>query len=333
MEGKKAAIIGSGLIGRCWAALFARAGAQVSMFDIEMSQLEASLIAVQATVQELSDNDLLRDQDVGDVIARISVTTDMGTAIKDAFFVQECVPESLELKRKVFAQIDQLAEDDAILASSTSCIAPSKFTEGLTHCANAIVCHPVNPPHYIPVVEVVPAPWTSPDTVTRVRQIQLDLGQAPVVLNKEVNGFIINRLQYALLMEAWRLVEDGVASPQDVDSAISNGLALRWSFMGPFETIDLNAPQGVLDYCERYGETITEVCGEQTDPRQMKGSKTAQVVHDAMRESVPAEDLANGKRRAWRDRRLAALAVHKMLQTKKEGAQAADEAALRTASA
>eukprot|EP00043_Microstomoeca_roanoka_P013118 m.128532 g.128532 ORF g.128532 m.128532 type:complete len:322 (+) comp15672_c0_seq5:164-1129(+) len=315
---ERACVIGSGLIGRCWAALFARAGLHVRLFDIDPQQVSTALDAIHAIVAELSANGLLRDQSIDEVIARVSGCSDIETAVADADYIQECIPEVLELKKKIFQQLDGLVKESCILASSTSCIAPSKFTEGLTHAANCIVAHPVNPPHYIPVVEVVPAPWTSEHTVEATRQFQLRLGQAPVILRKEVNGFIINRLQYALLMEAWRLVEDGVATPQDVDTAISQGLGLRWSFMGPFETIDLNAPGGVLDYCQRYGETISTVCKEQEDTRAMKGSPTAQVVHDAMRVAVPEEDLKSGARREWRDRRLAALAVHKFQQAQKD---------------
>ncbi len=155
--------------------------------------------------------------------------------------------------------------------------------------------------------------------------------QAPVTLRKEVNGFIINRLQYALLMEAWRLVEDGVASPEDIDTSVTQGLGMRWSIIGPFETIDMNAPngwqlvlnrggeeggekkrrhffnlmcpsvslslffpkkKGVNDYCDRYGENITAVCREQEDTRDMKGTPTAAAINDAMRSHVPLDQLA-----------------------------------------
>ncbi|EGD73270.1 hypothetical protein PTSG_04984 [Salpingoeca rosetta] len=319
----KACVIGSGLIGRCWAALFARAGLEVRLFDIDEAQVTTALDAIRDIIAELHDNDLLRDQTVDEVLQRVSGSSNLGDAVGDADYVQECVPEVLDIKRKVFEQLDEVVKDSCILASSTSCIAPSKFTHDLKHSANCIVAHPVNPPHYIPVVEVVPAPWTSELTIETTRAFQLRLGQAPVVLRKEVNGFIINRLQYALLMEAWRLVEDGVATPQDVDTAVSQGLGLRWSFMGPFETIDLNAPGGVVDYCNRYGDTISAVCREQEDTRAMKGTATAATVHAAMRQDVPEDQLKSGARRAWRDRRLAALAVHKHKQAQVE--QAVDD--------
>eukprot|EP00055_Hartaetosiga_balthica_P004142 m.10290 g.10290 ORF g.10290 m.10290 type:complete len:328 (-) comp3648_c0_seq1:2581-3564(-) len=318
---QRVGVVGSGLIGRCWAVLFARAGCDVMMFDIEEKQLEAAKVSILETLTELHENGLLKGKVIEDVAAKISFCTNLSEAVNGADYVQECVPEILELKQKVFSQLDELASSSCILASSTSCISPSQFTNSLKHQAHCIVAHPVNPPHYIPVVELVPAPWTSPDTVQRTKKIQLWIGQAPVVLNKEVNGFIINRLQYALLMEAWRLVEDGVASPADIDVAVSCGLGLRWSFMGPFQTIDLNAPEGVLDYMNRYGETITGVCKEQTDVRNMKGTKTTELVHDEMRKEVPMEALKDGSRKAWRDNRLAALAVHKFKQNQVESKQ------------
>eukprot|EP00042_Codosiga_hollandica_P047264 m.509994 g.509994 ORF g.509994 m.509994 type:complete len:232 (-) comp57413_c0_seq4:74-769(-) len=155
-----------------------------------------------------------------------------------------------------------------------------------------LVCQ-VNPPHVIPLVELVPAPWTHPDVLARTRALMAAIGQSPIVVKKEVNGFILNRLQYALLMEAWRLVEDGVATAEDVDTAVSDGLGLRWSFMGPFKTIDLNAPSGLADYCERYGANITAVCEEQgtLGARSLKGSTTALAIDAEMRQSTPLQDL------------------------------------------
>ena len=111
------------------------------------------------------------------------------------------------MKAKVFHQVDGLVGDTTILASSTSCIQPSTFTEKLKHRQNCIVAHPVNPPHLVPLVEIVPAPWTSPDVVTMTIELMKKIGQSPVLVKKEVDGFVSNRLQYAMLMEAWRLVE------------------------------------------------------------------------------------------------------------------------------
>eukprot|EP01147_Barroeca_monosierra_P005818 gene5818-235_t len=316
MDISTACIVGSGLIGSCWAALFARAGLNVQLYDIDEGQVFKGLDAIRDIISQLSENGLLNDQTVDSVMCRIHGTTSLEEAVQDAEYIQECVPEKLELKQQIFKSLDSLANESCILASSTSCIAPSSFTEGLAHAMNCLVAHPVNPPHYIPVVEIVSAPWTSEMTVQRTCEFQKKLGQAPVVLRKEVNGFVINRLQYALLMEAWRLVEDGVATPEDIDTAISQGLGLRWSFMGVFETIDLNAPGGVSDYCDRYGESITALCKEQEDTRKIKGSETAAQINEAMRKRIPLEDIQAGTRRAWRDRRLAALAVHKHTQAK-----------------
>eukprot|EP00123_Amoebidium_parasiticum_P001121 comp12147_c0_seq1/m.6897 comp12147_c0_seq1/g.6897 ORF comp12147_c0_seq1/g.6897 comp12147_c0_seq1/m.6897 type:complete len:322 (-) comp12147_c0_seq1:360-1325(-) len=308
MSGNKVAIVGSGLIGRCWASLFSRAGFQVVLYDINTAQLDAALEGIKGQLEELSSHGLLRDQDPSEVHKRVTATNVLKDALCGAIHIQECVPENLELKRKVFAAVDACMDAGSVLASSTSCLVPSSFTETLKNRSRCIVAHPVNPPHYIPVVELVPAPWTDPEVVTRTRQLMVEIGQAPVCLTKEVDGFIVNRLQYAMLMEAYRLVEDGLASAEDVDTAISQGLGLRWSFMGPFETIDLNAPNGAQDYFERYSEGIYRVCCEQTEARRMDGTGAA-AINTALRSRWPVDQLA--QRRQWRDNRLAALAVHK----------------------
>src|SRR5258707_11360776 len=118
--------------------------------------------------------------------------------------------------------------------------------------ARCLVGHPVNPPHLIPLVELCGAPWTAPDAVDRARKIYREIGQMPVTVNREINGFILNRLQGALLAEAFRLVGEGFVSAEDLDHTVKDGLGLRWSFLGPFETIELNAPGGIPDYCARY---------------------------------------------------------------------------------
>ena len=173
--------------------------------------------------------------------------------------MQECVPENLELKMKVWGQVDPLiTNENAIMASSSSCIVPSKMSPNLTHKDQFIVAHPVNPPYHAPMVELVPAPWTRQDIRDNARAIMQKIGQVPVSLSREMPGFVLNRMQYALLNECFRLVLDDVVSADDLDVVMRDGLGLRYAFIGPMETIHLNA-MGLKKYCETYGETIYNV--------------------------------------------------------------------------
>jgi 3-hydroxyacyl-CoA dehydrogenase len=159
----------------------------------------------------------------------------------------------------------------------------------------------------VPVVELSPAPWTSPDVVARALALHEAVGQVPIVVRSEIQGFILNRLQGALLAEAFRLYADGYASTEDIDKTVRDGLGLRWSFMGPFETIDLNAPGGVVDYCERYGEVYHEMAQTQL-PRRWDEALVRRIERER-RQRLPASEL--DARSAWRDRRLIELIAHK----------------------
>ena len=204
----------------------------------------------------------------------------------------------------------------AVIASSTSALLPSAFTEGLAGRGRCLVAHPINPPYLVPAVEIVPAPWTEPATVERTRRIMAGAGHAPVVLKREIDGFIVNRLQGALLQEAFRLVADGDASIEDVDAAIRDGLALRWSFMGPFETIDLNAPGGVRDYVARYHGIYDRLFEEQTRRADWQGPVLDTIEADRQAR-LDRKEIA--KRAGWRDRRLMALAAHKRAAAREIG--------------
>ena len=168
--------------------------------------------------------------------------------------------------------------------------------------------HPLNPPYLIPAAEVVPAPWTDSAIVARTAALLREAGHAPIVMQREIDGFVMNRLQGALLEEAFRLVESGIASVEDVDIGIREGLALRWSFMGPFETIDLNAPAGVRDYVERY-ESIYKRLHPTMQWRADWGGPVLDTIEVERRKRLAADKLQD--RQAWRDRRLMALAAHK----------------------
>ena len=244
------AIVGAGLIGRAWANVFARAGCEVRVWDPDAGQRAAAAKLIAQSLHDLAAHGLVAEPEAA--AKRVKVVATLEEAVADADYVQECGPEVLEVKRATFEHLDRASPVTAILASSTSAIVASKFTEGLAGRARCIVAHPVNPPHLVPVVELCGAPWTSDDTKARARKILEDVGQVPIDVKREIDGFILNRLQVALLTEAFRLVQEGYVSPEDLDHTIADGLGLRWAFMGPFETIELNAPGGVADYCRRY---------------------------------------------------------------------------------
>lgn len=307
---RNVAIVGVGLIGRAWAAIFARAGWNVRLIDSHQPTLSAAPGLIREELRALNRHGLADDPE--GAMARISVASDLADALKGAEFVQENGPEKIEDKIALFAELDRLAAPDALLASSTSAIVASRFTENLKGRARCLVGHPVNPPHLVPLVELCGAPWTSPEAVSRAREIYRAIGQVPVTVNKEINGFVLNRLQGALLAEAFRLVGEGYMSAEDLDHTVKDGLGLRWSFLGPFETIELNAPGGIPDYCARYTGFYKELAAEAAGSEVYTSPNVDRVI--AAWPHQPTTDRV-AKLTARRNERLAALVAHKAKQT------------------
>ena len=303
---RKVAIIGSGLIGRAWAITFARGGYDVAMYDPEVTALKNSLETLSGLLVDLEKGGLLQNQTAVNVRKRIAPVRTIEEAVANAAHVQENVPEDVEIKRKTFLTLEAYAPADAVLASSSSAIPPSQFTENLRTRGRCLVAHPINPPYLVPAVELVPAPWTEPPIIEQTRALMARIGQSPMVLGQEIEGFVINRLQAALLHEAFRLVEGGFATVEDVDVGIRKGIGLRWAFMGPFETIDLNAPGGVPDYVARY-ENAMKAIGE-SQMKLANWSALAEKITADRNRRLPRAELANRQR--WRDRRLMALLRH-----------------------
>jgi len=301
---QKIGIIGSGLIGRSWAMLFAGAGYNVQIYDVQQDRIAEALQDIRDQLRTLESKEMLRGSLSADQQADlVKGSGSLEETVKDALYVQECVFEDVDLKKKVFAQLDGIVDDKTILASSTSCFPASQFTETLKHRSQCLVSHPVNPPYYVPLVEVIPSPWTDPNVTATTRQIMDKIGQKPVVLKKEVAGFALNRVQYAILNECWNLIEDGVLSVEDVDTVMSQGLGMRYAFLGPLETAHLNA-QGTQEYFEKYAGGIIRVSNT------FKGipsycQKTVDQVDAALSAKMPIDDLP--KWRKWRDTRLAQL--------------------------
>jgi L-gulonate 3-dehydrogenase len=189
----------------------------------------------------------------------------------------------------------------------------SRFTETLPGRSRCLVGHPVNPPHLVPLVELCGAPWTSADAIDRARTIYREIGQVPVTINREINGFVLNRLQGALLAEAFRLVGEGYISAADLDHSVKDGLGLRWSFLGPFETIELNAPGGIPDYCARYTGFYKELASASAGPEVYQSPNVDRVIAAWPHRPTPDRIAMLTQRR---NERLAALAAHKAAQSK-----------------
>jgi len=312
LKNEKIGIVGSGLIGKSWAMIFASEGFNVKLYDVDKNQVAKAIENIKSELVEFENAGTLRGSlAAADQAQLVEGTDSLEECVLGAKYIQECVPEDLDLKKKVWGAIDKIVDDKTIMASSTSCIVPSKISDGLSHKAQFIVAHPCNPPYHTPMVELVPAPWTSQEVRDQTRALMSEVGQGPVSLSKEVPGFVLNRMQYSLLNECWRLIRDGIVSPQDLDVVMKDGMGMRYAFMGPMETIHLNA-EGTQNYCDRYGDTIYNVSSDlgpiPTGWKQESDADKAEVgaLEAAMCRTVPLDSL--GERRVWRDKRLAALA-------------------------
>ena len=303
------AVVGGGLVGLGWTIVFARAGCPVRVFDAEAAIRESFSERLRASLGDMKQHGLVDDVDA--IVGRVSVVGTLAEAVGAADYIQESVFERVDVKTAVSLEIGAAMRPDAVVGSSSSGIPASAFTERTPNRNRFLVVHPVNPPHLVPIVELVPAPWTDADIVPWLREAMEGFGQVPIVVNREIDGFVLNRLQGALLNEAWALYESGIASAEDIDKTVSAGLGFRWSFMGPFETIDLNAPGGIADYAERLGPLYHGIAQSRTEPKAWS-PELVERIEAERRTALPADKLR--ERAAWRDRRLMALVAHRRKQ-------------------
>ena len=302
----KVGLVGAGLVGRGWAIVFARAGRQVNIFDASENIRHEALGKIKANVVEMQSIGLV--EHVDEILSNICVVDTLDAAVADADYIQESVFERVDIKTEISADIGALLRKDVIVGSSSSGIPAARFTETIKNRSRFLVVHPVNPPHLIPLVELVPAPWTDAEIVPLLKAMMEDVGQFPIVVNQEIEGFVLNRLQGALLNEAWALYSEGVASLEDIDKTVAYGLGLRWAFMGPFQTIDLNAPGGIEDYARRLGPLYHSIHQSRRD----QGTWSAEAISRAaeeMRQKMKLSEL--DKKMEWRDRQLMAFASYR----------------------
>ena len=300
----KIAIVGSGLIGRSWSIVFARAGHEVALWDGKRGTAETALGWARDAIAELAEAGNVAEPD--DVFGRMSARATMEDALDGAVYVQESIVEDREAKRAIFEAMDAVAARGTILASSCSAIQPSTFMESVAGRGRCVIAHPTNPPHLVPLTEIVPSRWTTPETIARTRELLDSVGQVPVLLRKEVDGFALNRLQAAVVNEAVSLVGEGAITPADLDKCMKHGLGLRWAFMGPFETMDLNADGGFLDYAAKYSASY-HAMGSQLKVAAPWKEQAITAIAAWRNEDAGTRSVADRQR--WRDRLLVRLST------------------------
>lgn len=227
------AVVGGNRIGWSWAVVYAKGGHAVRIYDQDEARRNDAVRNAKGALQLLADNGWLSES-VEEVAGRIVAVSTLAEACDGVIYVQESVTERLDVKRAVFAELDALCPPDVILGSSTAAIPMSEIAAEMRHPERCIVVHPTNPPHLLPLVELVPSSATSPEVLQRALELQTQVGQRPIVCKKEITGFVLNRLQMALFQEAAYLAREGVASIEDIDACVTDGLGLRWAFLGPW---------------------------------------------------------------------------------------------------
>jgi len=239
-EIKTVAVLGCGIIGISWAVLFSRHCRQVRLYNRPSPSLESAKARVMAGLEFLSKERVIENHDVRDAIARVQTFDDLSKVVAEADYVQEALPEDLALKQRVFAEVASRAKRDVVIASSCSSLTLADIARDVTnHPERCIVAHPTNPPHLIPFMEIAGDQSSDEAKETAVHFMEA-LGQKPI-LCREVWGYVLNSLQFAIAQQALYLVREGTCSVEGVEKALTEGLGLRWAFTGPFGVYELNA--------------------------------------------------------------------------------------------
>lgn len=305
MDIRKVACVGAGLIGQGWSTIFSSKGLEVTLQDVSEAILEGSVRRIRSNLIFLENHNLLGRGDAKAALKKIKTTIHISDAVGQVDYVQESVPDNYDIKKRVFKEMDAAASHHAILASSASGLLMTEIQKVTTRPEQCVLVHPMLPAHLIPAVEIVGGEQTSHETVKATREFMERIGKTPVVLNKEVPGYIVNRLQAALLREAIDLVDKGIASSEDVDKAFCKGIGLRDPLIGPFLRMHL-AGNGIEAFIQNFAqsyryrwetmETWTSIPPSAVKAI-VKGTKEMEVVR---RKPL-------GEIRAWRDEMLVKL--------------------------
>ena len=271
----------------------------MTLADPDPSRRAAAPEGLRAQCEAIKLAGLSRGQD-----GAIAVVVRPDTALSTAGLVIECGPENLATKQSIFADLLARTSDHTVLATASSAIPMSRIVTDERQQARCLVAHPVNPPAVLRIIELCPAPGTTSRTMTQAADLFGAVGFRTAALGHEVEGFILNRLQGAVLREAYRLVSEGVADPDDIDAVMRLGLGPRWALSGPFETVELNTPGGITAHADRMGPAYKRMGEERGETVEWTGDLVARVAasRETSRGSISIEDRA-----LWRSRAVARL--------------------------
>ena len=277
--------VGTGTMGHGTAVMFAKAGYNVKMYGRTQESIDRGMKGIRSALETYKAHQLVTEAEIPQILARVQGVTSLEEAAKDADFVIESVAEDLAVKRAMFAQLDKLCPAHTIFATNTSGLSPTAVAEAVSRKDKFVVAHFWNPPHLVPLVEVVPGKHTAPETVKATWELMEKIGKKPVALKREALGFIGNRLQLAMLREALYIVQEGIATPEAVDATVRYSLGRRYGVTGPLESADL----GGLDIFQNISSYLyKDLCNNpdsspllaETVARGDLGSKTGKGFYD-----------------------------------------------------
>ena len=296
-------IVGGGNIGSSWALLFLLHGYKVSIYDKDCEVHYKSKKSIKIGLNLFIESDNLDSKKIKTILSNINFFKDLKEALHDTKYVIESINENLKDKINVFKDISQNVGKDIVIASSSSFIPISKISEKTINKSRCLNLHPGNPPYLLKFAEIVPSTYTSKKAVEETKSLLYSVNLHPIILKKEIDGFVFNRLQGALLKEAYSLINDDIVSASDIDLLVTNGLGLRWAVLGPFETIDLNTKGGI----ENHGKIMIPFYKSIFSKSKNYNFETKSIkkVIIERRKLLPLENLS--ERISWRDKTISKL--------------------------
>lgn len=266
---KNIAVVGAGLMGHGIGLAYALGGYQVTLNDLNETVLNKAIANIRSNLEMLHDNNVISKEAISVTLSRINTDSNLKKAVEQADFVTEAVLEDLELKRKIFKDLDLYSPEHAILASNTSSLLISDFGSEVKRKGKIVITHWFNPPHLVPVVEIVCGNNTSSETADLSYALLKKINKIPIRVTREIPGFLVNRIQMALIREVWSLWEMGIASAEDIDLAVKGSMGLRLASMGPLEICDL----GGLDLWFKVAQNLFKEINNSLEPPQLLKEK------------------------------------------------------------